>query len=579
MKFILQYLKEYKKESFLAPLFKMLEATFELLVPFVVAAMIDQGIRKNDVSFVLQQGFLLVLLGIVGLIFAITAQYFAAKAAMGCAAKMREDLFCKMIGFSLGQKNKWNSSALLTRLTNDIMQVQNGVNMFLRLFLRSPFIVFGAMIMAMIVDVATGIIFGGVILLLSVIVALLMKSTLPQIKNIQYQMERILLRVGENLEGVRVIRAFGGEQVERDKFKQEVGNQYFQQMLVGKRNALLNPFTYVVVNLGLVAILWWGGIWVNSGRLSQGEVVALGNYMTQILIELVKLANLIVLLTKAFPSATRIEEVMKEKSDERIMEKPEGANSQETLLEVKDVSFSYHDKKEMCLEHISFSLEQGKVLGMIGGTGSGKSTLLKLLYHGYDVTEGEILLEGKPVQQYRDDQLSDLFGVVPQYATLLQGTIRENLTMGKEHISDEVLWDSLSWAMAKEVVEQKEHQLEGEVLQGGKNFSGGQRQRITIARALVHKPKIIILDDSASALDLATEAGLWKQLKALPWKPAVILVSQRASSVLQADEIIVLEDGAIAGKGKHEELLLQCRVYQEIYYSQFPKEEAAGHEA
>ena len=575
MKFLLQYLKDYKKESILAPLFKMCEAVFELLVPLVMAAIIDQGIADGDTSYVIRMCIVLVVLAVVGLIFAVTAQYFAAKAAIFSAAKMRKDLFCHVMDMSAASHESMGTSALTTRITSDINQIQNGVNMFLRLFLRSPFIVLGAMVMALIVDVKATLIFVGVIAALAVVVYAVMKSTLPIFSGIQRKMEKIFLAVGENLEGARVIRAFGNQEEESAVFADSTQALYGDQMKAGRVSALLNPVTYVIVNLGIVVILWFGSTQVNQGMLAKGEVVALVNYMSQILVELIKLANLIVLLMRALPSIGRVQQVMELRADERIYtdKEAEGTSTQEApAVEYQDVSFCYPDGSEPALSHLSLTAPRHSTVGIIGGTGSGKSTLLQLLYHRYDVTEGQIRINGQDVRSYTREELSKLIGVVPQKAVLFHGTIRDNLKMGRDDVTQEMLEEAATAAQADNVIAAKEDGWDEEVLQDAMNFSGGQRQRLTIARALAGRPQILLLDDSASALDVATDAALRKAIRNLTWQPTVFIISQRASSVMDADWIVVLEDGVCVGSGTHETLLRDNTVYQEIYYSQFPKE-------
>lgn len=575
MKFLLQYLKDYKKESILAPLFKMCEAVFELLVPLVMAAIIDQGIADGDTSYVIRMCIVLVVLAVVGLIFAVTAQYFAAKAAIFSAAKMRKDLFCHVMDMSAASHESMGTSALTTRITSDINQIQNGVNMFLRLFLRSPFIVLGAMVMALIVDVKATLIFVGVIAALAVVVYAVMKSTLPIFSGIQRKMEKIFLAVGENLEGARVIRAFGNQEEESAAFADSTQALYGDQMKAGRVSALLNPVTYVIVNLGIVVILWFGSTQVNQGMLAKGEVVALVNYMSQILVELIKLANLIVLLMRAVPSIGRVQQVMELQADERIYtdKEVEGTSTQGApAVEYQDVSFCYPDGSEPALSHLSLTVSRHSTVGIIGGTGSGKSTLLQLLYHRYDVTEGQIRINGQDVRSYTQEELSKLIGVVPQKAVLFHGTIRDNLKMGREDVTQEMLEEAATAAQADNVIATKQDGWDEEVLQDAMNFSGGQRQRLTIARALAGRPQILLLDDSASALDVATDAALRKAIRNLTWQPTVFIISQRASSVMDADWIVVLEDGVCVGSGTHEALLRDNEVYQEIYYSQFPKE-------
>ena len=596
MKFLLGYLKEFKKESILAPLFKMLEAIFELLVPLVMASVIDVGIARQDPAYIMKMCVVLVLLGVTGLAFSITAQYFAAKAAIYTAAGMRRDLFAKIMRLSFAGHDAAGASLLITRITNDVNQISNGINMVLRLFLRSPFIVFGAMIMSFIVNVKAALVFLVVIPVLGLVVYLIMRSTLPMFRRIQKGLEHITAAVGENLEGVRVIRAFCRQEEEQREYEDLTEDLYQRQMRAGRISALMNPVTYVVVNLGVVAVLWFAAGQVQEGIIAQGEVVALTNYMSQILVELIKLANLIVLITKALPSIGRVQEVMEMPEDERKKPaeaerllpeagkaRPEEQSAStdarekpEQQIVFDDVSFCYPGSGEPALEHISFQVKKGEMLGIIGGTGSGKSTLLNLLVHGYERTSGEIRLEGRDIDAWTDSEISRHIGTVPQHATLFAGTIESNLLMGRKDIAMEDLQMALEAAQASEIVEKKEGKLAEPVLAGGKNFSGGQKQRLTIARALVGKPEIILLDDSASALDLATEAALRGALRSLPWHPTLVVVSQRASSVLSAEQILVLDDGQMMGLGTHSELLEKNETYQEIYYSQYPREEAAN---
>nr|MCR4674800.1 ABC transporter ATP-binding protein/permease [Lachnospiraceae bacterium] len=545
-----------------------------------------------------------ILLAVVGVVSAITAQYFAAKAAIYSAGAMRRDMYLHIGTFSEETLNRFGSSKLITRITNDINQVQNGINMVLRLLLRSPFIVFGALLMAFILDAKAALIFVAVIAVLLLIIVGIMKSTLPMFRKIQGALEKLTLRVGENISGVRVVRAFRQEDNENQGFIDETEGLYGKQIRAGKISALLNPLTFVVINLGVIAILYFSGWNVNIGNSDQGEVVALTNYMSQILVELLKLSNLILLLTRAMASVNRVDEVMSATADERtfislmdktcakkeaINSKVENTSEEKTthaennskektthsennaLLEFKNVSFSYPDAPETVLENINFSMKAGDFFAVIGGTGSGKSTLIQLLHHNYDVTEGEILFKGKNIQSYSDEEVSSHFGIVPQHARLFSGTVESNLRMANPVASEDELWEALSSAQVADVIRDKEG-LQTGVSRGGNNFSGGQRQRLTIARALAKKPEVLILDDSASALDLATERRLREELKSLPWKPTVIFISQRASSCLDADKVLVLENGEIQGIGTHEELLKSCPTYEEIYYCQYPKE-------
>ncbi len=582
MRFILNYLKQYKIRAILAPLFKMLEAIFELLVPLVMASIINKGIASSDTHYIIKMSGVLLLLAVVGLIFSITAQYFSAYCAVFTAAEIRRDLFAKILSLSQGTKEKIGEEVLTTRITNDINQIQNAINMVLRLFLRSPFIVAGATIMAFIVDVKSALIFLLVVGLLSLIVFFIMKYTLPRYKTIAARLERVLHATSENLEGSRVLRAFCRVEGEKQDFEQKTKDLATMQIGTGKVSALLNPVTYVVVNIGIVFLIYVATKRVDGGFILQGDVVALVNYMSQILVELIKLANLIVLLMKAFPSADRVQELMEMKSDERVHEPiPSdeviiGGSKELGSISLKDVSFSYNGTNEMDLEDISLEIPAGSVLGVIGGTGSGKSTLLKLMNHTYDVTEGVVEIDGQDVKKLTDAWLSDLFGIVPQKAFLFSGTVRSNMTMKNPDASDEEIKSALNTAQALDFVEAKEGGIDATVAARGANFSGGQRQRLTIARALVSKPRILVLDDSASALDLGTEAKLRKALRALPWKPTIIIVSQRASSVKDADQIIVLDEGKCVGLGTHETLINTCETYEEIYYCQYPREEASN---
>ncbi len=580
MSFIINYLKKYKIRAILAPLFKMLEAIFELLVPLVMASIINKGIGSSNTHYIIEMSGVLVFLAVVGLAFSITAQYFSAYVAVYTAARIRRDLFSKILSLSQGAKEKVGEEVLTTRITNDINQVQNGINMVLRLFLRSPFIVAGATIMAFIVDVKSALNFILVVILLSTVVYFVMKYTLPRYKSIAAKLEKILHATSENLDGARVLRAFCQVESEKTGFNEKTNELTRMQIGTGRISALLNPVTYVIVNIGIVGLIYIAMRRVDSGFILQGDVVALVNYMGQILIELIKLANLIVLLMKAYPSAMRVQEIMEMKSDERCKEKiPDGdviigGSHQLGSISVKNVSFSYNGGNEYDLEDISVEIPAGSTLGIIGGTGSGKSTLVKLLNHTYDATKGIIELDGQDVRKLKDDHLAWKFGIVPQHASLFHGTVRSNLTMKQNEASDDEIKSALKTAQALDFVEAKEGGIDCEVIGRGSNFSGGQRQRLTIARGLMGKPEILVLDDSASALDLGTEAKLRKALSELSWNPTKIIVSQRASSVKDADQILVLDDGKCVGLGTHEELIKTCETYQEIYYCQFPREEA-----
>ena len=578
MRFILNYVKKYKIRAILAPLFKMLEAIFELLVPLVMASIINKGIASSDTHYIVRMSGVLILLAVVGLMFSITAQYFSAYVAVYSAAEIRRDVFEKILGLSQGTKEKVGEEVLITRITADVNQIQNGINMVLRLFLRSPFIVAGATIMAFVVDIKSAITFIIVVLALSIFVYFIMKYTLPRYKSIAAKLEKVLHAVSENLSGARVLRAFCQVDEEAAEFQNKTGSLAQMQIHTGKISALLNPVTYVIVNIGIVGLIYVSAKRVDSGFILRGDVVALVNYMGQILVELIKLANLIVLLMKAFPSAERVCEIMEMKSDERIHEIAAGSNEASKTrgaISLKNVSFSYNNSNDMDLENITLEIEAGSTVGIIGGTGSGKSTLLKLLTHTYDVSAGTIEIDGRDVNSLSDSTIASTFGIVPQKASLFTGTIRSNMTMFKRDASDSEINSALNIAQAADFIEAKEG-LDTAVSARGKNFSGGQRQRLTIARALIGQPDILLLDDSASALDLSTEARLRRALFDLSWNPTIIIVSQRASSVKDADQILVLEDGKAVGLGTHSQLLESCEEYEEIYYCQYPREEAAN---
>ena len=579
MSFIIGYVRKYKIRAILAPLFKMLEAIFELLVPLVMAAIINRGIASADTHYIIGMSGVLLFLAVVGLIFSITAQYFSAYVAINSAAELRRDLFAKILSLSQGTKDRIGDEVLTTRITSDINQIQNNINMVLRLFLRSPFIVAGATVMAFLVDAKAATVFIAVVALLSLVVYLVMRYTLPRYKEIAARLEKVLMATSENLQGARVLRAFCQRDAEKEDFTHKTKELAELQIGTGKIASLLNPVTYVIVNLGVVALIYVSMTQVQSGIILQGDVVALVNYMGQILVELIKLANLIVLLMKGIPSVTRVQELMELNSDERLQEKiPKeqviiGGSHQLGRISIKNVSFSYNNKKDdMDLENISLEIPAGSTLGIIGGTGSGKSTLLKLINHTYDATEGVIEIDGQDVRKLTDSDLAYIFGIVPQKAALFSGTIRSNMTMKNLEVSDNEIKTALNNAQALDFIKERPGFLEAEVTAKGGNFSGGQRQRLTIARALIGKPVILMLDDSASALDLATEAKLRKALKNLDWKPTTIIVSQRASSVKDADQILVLDDGNVAGLGQHEQLLNNCVTYQEIFYCQYPQE-------
>ena len=585
MKKLLIYLRDYKKESVLGPLFKLLEASFELIVPLVVASMIDVGISGNDKGYIIRMCLIMAALGLIGLICAVTAQYFAAKAAVGFATKLRHGLFSHIQSLSFSQMDKEGTSTLITRMTSDINQVQSGVNLVLRLFLRSPFIVFGAMIMAFTVDVKAALIFVVVIPILSVIVFGIMLISIPMFKKVQGGLDKVLGITRENLTGVRVIRAFGEEEHEILKFDEETDRLKHLQEVAGRISALMNPLTYVVINGGLIVLIYTGALQVEAGILTQGQVVALVNYMSQILVELVKLANLIITVTKAFACGNRIQNIFEipagmetsaTSTNTSSLEAQSGSSSPETekgTVEFDHVSLRYYEGGEQALTDIHFKAKKGATIGIIGGTGSGKSSLVNLIPRFYDVEKGSVKVDGRDVREYPLTQLRDKIGVVMQKAVLFKGTIRENLLWGNENASDEDLWEAIKAAQAEEFVLQKRDKLDEMIEQEGRNLSGGQKQRLSIARALVKKPEILILDDSSSALDYATDAALRKSIKDLPGEITVFIVSQRASSMLHADTIIVLDDGDVAGMGTHEELLKGCEVYQEIYYSQFERKE------
>lgn len=592
MKKLLIYLKDYKKETVFAPLFKMLEATFELFVPLVMAAIIDRGIGQADTGYVLKMGGILVALGLIGLLCSITAQYFAAKAAVGFSTGLKHALFDHIQSLSFTEIDTMGTSTLITRMTSDVNQVQNGVNMVLRLFLRSPFIVFGAMIMAFLTTTpGEAFIFAVTIPVLAVVVFGIMVITMPMYKKVQAGLDAVLGATRENLTGARVIRAFHKEEEEIEGFEAKTEILANLQLMVGKISALTNPVTYVIINVATVVLLYTGAIQVNDAVISQGELVALVNYMSQILVELIKLANLIILITKALACANRIESVFEVKSSmqwerqtgmggltaeqngpgtEKATEKS-GRSEEETAVEFDHVHLTYEGAGAESLCDITMKVKRGETVGVIGGTGSGKSSLVHLIPRFYDATEGAVRVDGQDVKHYGMEALRGKVGMVLQKAVLFRGTIRENLLWGNGAATDEELWEALEAAQAREFVETKEGGLDAVVAQEGRNLSGGQRQRLTIARALVGKPEILILDDSASALDYATDAALRKALRTLSWEATVFIVSQRASSIMHADQIIVLEDGEAAGCGTHEELLAGCEVYQEIYYSQFPR--------
>ena len=570
MKKLLVYLKAYKKETILAPLFKMLEASFELFVPLVIAAIIDTGIENKDVPYIVRMAIVLVALAIVGLTCSLTAQYFSAKAAVGFAAKLKSALFAHIESLSFKEIDTLGTSTLITRMTSDINQVQSGVNLVLRLFLRSPFIVFGAMIMAFTIDVKAALIFVVAIPLLAIVVFGIMLVSIPLFKKVQGALDSVLGITRQNLTGVRVIRAFNKEQSEIENFDEKNAVLTGLQKFVGKISALMNPVTFIIVNGAIAALIWVGALRVDAGILSQGQVVALVNYMSQILVELVKLANLIITVTKAVACGNRIQSVFEIKSSMEEGSRRYSASSEDSYsVEFKNVNLCYNEGADNSLTGIDFSVRKGETVGIIGGTGSGKSSLVGLIPRFYDATQGQVLVDGVNVNEYSFDELREHVGIVMQKAVLFKGTIRENLKWGKNDATDEELWAAIDAAQAREFVETKDGGLDFEIAQGGKNLSGGQKQRLTIARALVRKPDILILDDSASALDYATDAKLRAAIAALPGNMTVFIVSQRTASIMHADKIIVLDDGKIVGMGTQEELLENCEVYKEIYNSQF----------
>lgn len=574
MKKLLVYLRPYRLQAILAPVFKLLEAAFELLVPLIMADIIDVGIAAGDTGYILKKCLLLVGLGLCGFASATCAQYFSAKAATGATASLRHALFAHIQSLSYAELDTIGPATLVTRMTSDMNQVQTGLNLTLRLLLRSPIVVFGSMIMAFTIDVRSALIFVVTIPVLFAIVFAIMLSCIPLYRRVQAKLDGVTGAAQENLSGVRVIRAFTREQTETESFDGRLDGLFAAQRFVGKLSALLNPLTYVVINLAIVAILKTGSVRVDAGVITQGQLIALYNYMSQILVELIKFANLILNITKSVACAGRISQVLETKSSMADGQDalPDGSGS--PALQFCGVSFRYPGAGADALSDISFSAAPGQTIGVIGGTGAGKSTLANLIPRFYDATQGQVLVCGEDVRQLRLQALRPSIGVVPQKALLFSGTIRDNLRWGNAQASDEDLWQALQDAQADQVVRGKQGGLDAEVEPGGRNFSGGQRQRLTIARALVRRPAILILDDSASALDFATDAALRKALAHLPWKPTVVLISQRVSSIRHADQILVLDDGRLAGTGTHDELLQSCQVYQEICRSQYKKEDA-----
>ncbi len=571
---LIKYLKGYTVQSIIAPLFKFLEATFELIVPVVMARIIDIGIKNSDKAYIYKMGFILILLGVLGLAASITAQYFAAKASVGFGTALRKDFYRHLNTLSHAETDKIGAPTMITRITNDINQAQTGVNMFLRLFLRSPFIVIGSIIMCLTVSIRLTLIFAVAAPIIGLIIYLIMTSTIPGYKKIQGKLDKVSLLTRENLSGVRVIRAFSKQQKEKEDFEAETENLLKAQVRVGRISALLNPLTFVVVNLAIAAILWFGGISVDAGDITQGELIALVNYMNQILLALIYLANLIIILTKAGASAARINDVFAVKpsvTDEGNTEQTEVTGA--PAVEFKNVTFAYH-KDKPSLENVTFSINKGETIGIIGGTGSGKTTLVNLIPRFYDTVQGEVLVDGVNVKEYPFAQLRKKIGIVPQRASLFKGTIRSNLLWGKKDASEEEMWYALETAQAAEFVRKIPEGLDAKVEQGGRNFSGGQRQRLTIARAVIMKPHILILDDSASALDFATDAALRKALAKDISDAAVFIVSQRASGIKHANRIIVLDDGKPVGMGVHKDLFDSCQIYREICLSQMSEQEA-----
>lgn len=576
---LIKYLGNYKKESVIGPLFKLLEACFELIVPLIMARIIDVGIKNRDMTYILQMGSVLVLFGVLGLACSLTAQYFAAKAAVGFGTELRHDLFRHIGELNYAKLDQAGNSTLITRMTSDINQAQSGVNLVLRLFLRSPFIVVGALVMAFTISMKLSVIFVIAVPLLAIVIFGIMMVTIPLYRKVQRCLDRVLLATRENLTGVRVVRAFRTQEREKEEFAGKSDDLMKLQVLVGRISALLNPVTYVIVNGAIICIIWFGGKEVDTGVLTQGEVIALVNYMSQILLALVALSNLIITFTKALASAGRINEIfaLKPEMKDGSMEMGSEKQSEAPKVELRDVNFVYEGDKSPVLSGVNVAVEEGDTVGIIGGTGSGKSTFVNLLPRFYDVTEGEILIDGINVKEYRQETLRRKFGIVPQKAVLFKGTIRENMRYGKENATEEEIWQALRIAQAEEFVRQKPNGLDEMISEGGKNFSGGQRQRLTIARALVRNPEILILDDSASALDVATDARLRKAIQEHTGNMTVFIVSQRAASIMHADKIIVLEHGKIVGLGTHETLLEECEVYREICYSQLSKEEVGCH--
>lgn len=572
MKSVLKYLSSYKKEVVLAPLFKLLEAFFELFVPLVVAAIIDTGIKNGKTEAIWIGCLIMLLLGIIGLVCAVCAQFFAARAAVGFSARVKQALFDHIQKFSYTDLDTVGTSSLITNMTSDINQVQTGVNLVLRLFLRSPVIVFGAMIMAFLIDAKAAVPFVVLIPALSLVVFGIMLISIPLYKKVQARLDKLLGITRENLNGVRVVRAFNRQEAETHTFQITNDSLNSLQKFVGMISALMNPLTFVIVNVAIIFLINGGALQVNAGNISQGELIALYNYMSQILVELVKLANLIITITKATACGNRIGEVLK-KQPETLELSEDTAEEPETALAFRNVSMTYRGASAESLEKVSFSVKHGQTLGIIGSTGSGKSTLINLIPRFYHATEGKILVDGKNINTYSEEKLRDKIGVVSQKSVLFKGTVRSNLKWGADNAAEKELLEALKTAQAYDFVMEKPDGLDAAVEQGGKNFSGGQRQRLCIARALVKRPEILILDDSSSALDFATDAKLRSAIRSLPYHPTTVIVSQRTSSIMHADQIVVLDDGQMVGLGTHEELLKTCAVYMEIYRSQFAESE------
>ena len=573
MKKLLKYITEYRKECILGPLFKLLEACFDLTVPMVMAWLIDRGISQNNVPYIWKMGGLLLVLAAIGLTCSITAQYFAAKAAVGFATKLRHAVFAHIETLSFTEMDEAGTSMMITRMTSDINQVQSGTNLALRLFLRSPFIVFGAAVMAFTIDIKAALIFAVVIPLLAIVVFGIMLLTMPMYQKVQGHLDRLLGVTRQNLSGVRVIRAFNKEQAERESFGQENDQLTRMQLFVGRISALMNPVTYIMINGALVALIWTGAVRINMGTLSQGQIVALINYMSQILVELVKLANTIIMTTKCVACGNRVQALLEVQSSLKDGNIPFEETKKPALVEFDHVALAYKGAGEASLENITFTAEPGQTIGIIGGTGSGKTSLVHMIPRFYDATDGCVRINGQDVKSYSLEELRQHIGIVMQKAVLFHGSIRDNIRWGNPEADDEMITEALELAQASEVVAGKPEGLDYEIEQGGRNLSGGQRQRFTIARALVRKPSILILDDSASALDFATDAKLRKALSGLKNTSTIFIVSQRTSSIQQADKILVLDDGQLVGMGSHEELLKDCDVYKEIYDSQFKKPE------